>query len=420
MRLTKVRPPALSPYERWAADHAVALEEAAAETETEPTEAQKEQGNYKKGRFQWNGLTLVIETPKGATRSGKSKDGTEWSIDLKDHYGYVAGAESGADSDAVDVFVSEDDPDSELVFVINQLKAGGGFDEHKCVIGCTTEEAAREAYLRNYAPGWKGLGSVKAMTLEDFKTWVKSKPSKAAAFNSGIEYVPVMVMVKRADSMQCYECPECGGDLYGGIPGTETRFRGSGRCVDCGHGIALIAAKRAGRIKMKDKRASDDDAPFTVAVDLDGTLAEKEEPFSAETIGPPRTETVEWVRKFKDAGARIIIFTVRGSDDLVAGWLDENDVPYDYINENPDQPEDSSGKVIADVYWDDRAFNAVDPDEHGPDILRKITEEDHDPRNDTTGPTVTITRHTVITITGPELLTAMEDSGDPDAGEDRD
>lgn len=101
---------------------------------------------------------------------------------------------------------------------------------------------------------------------------------------------------------------------------------------------------------------------FTVACDLDGTLAKKEVPFDPLSIGKPRKNALKAMTAFREAGARLIIFTVRGNTELVKAWLAQHKIPYDYINENPDQPEDGSGKVIADLYWDDRAVNAEDDD----------------------------------------------------------
>ncbi len=148
--------PVAVPAEKDAADLTAAELLAAADATATPTDAQKDSGNYKKGRVRWKGLELVIETPKGRVRSGTSKSGKTWSITMKDHYGYVAGADSGADDDPVDVFLSDAHLDSEVVFVVNQLKADGRFDEHKCVLGAVSEDEARETYLRNYSPGWKG------------------------------------------------------------------------------------------------------------------------------------------------------------------------------------------------------------------------------------------------------------------------
>jgi hypothetical protein len=82
------------------------------------------------------------------------------------------------------------------------------------------------------------------------------------------------------------------------------------------------------------------------------------------------------MKKFHEAGARLIIWTVRGNIPLIKKWFKDNDIPYDYINENPDQPPDSSCKVYADAYWDDRAYNAEDLDKYGPKLLDRVKEHD--------------------------------------------
>jgi hypothetical protein len=99
----------------------------------------------------------------------------------------------------------------------------------------------------------------------------------------------------------------------------------------------------------------EDDHIPTVAVDLDGTLAKDK---SSDTIGDPRPGAKRAMEELQRLGYRIIIFTVRDNDKLVRNWCNKHEIPFDYINENPDQPEDGSNKIIADVYIDDRAINA--------------------------------------------------------------
>lgn len=118
----------------------------------------------------------------------------------------------------------------------------------------------------------------------------------------------------------------------------------------------------------------DEEKPFTVAVDLDGTLAEAQETHKDDEIAPPRKGAKALLDAIRAGGARIIIFTVRGTVDLVKEWLTEHDMPYDYINENPDQPPDSSGKVIADVYLDDRAISGLDLDTASREIMERLEE----------------------------------------------
>lgn len=548
---------------------------------------------YAKGRYKWKGLTLVIEYPKGSTRSGTSKAGKAWSTVMKDHYGYFAGKESGADGDGVDFFMSEDSPDSELVFVVNQIDKSGQFDEHKCVLGCVTEAEARKTYLRNYQAGWDGLGSIRPMTLLDFKAWLDTKPEKVAADSVTGEKTPLPYR-ERAEMYAMKDGKLFGGlfdhggfGVYGGgiDPGEDApaaagrefqeetgwsvsnsrplpfdphtldwkppfsnpklaerakQFKGSrthyfmgdlgdqipdakidelgrkdvrlydleealkladqqgldpdlqaankkrveilkylqalaatqsekqaaetaeefwtrneaskerakdakmlhirdgyipcpgchyryhempqnNKCPKCGAVMRtrLRSIKRAAAKNVFEdyvphlllvKRAADDkaDRPFTIAVDFDGTLAEQEEPFDPESAGPPRERAVHWVRLFHERGARIIIFTVRGDTGVVERWLAEHDVPYDHINENPDQPPDSSGKVFADVYIDDRAVDGRDPDTYGPEVLRRMRGTDEESAK------LMIVRREVL-IVGPEsLLSGLEEGNDED------
>jgi hypothetical protein len=121
------------------------------------------------------------------------------------------------------------------------------------------------------------------------------------------------------------------------------------------------------------KAADDAEHVPTVAVDLDGTLAENLPEFDPQKIGEPRRGAKKWMKRFRRAGARIIIFTVRGDKQLVKEWLEKHEIPYDFLNENPDQPVDSSGKVLADIYWDDRGISAAGPlADSAPEVLERL------------------------------------------------
>jgi len=133
-----------------------------------PTLGQKEAGNYKKGHFKWNGLDLSIEIAKGGTRT--ATDGS-WSRTLTWAYGYIRGT-VGKDGEQVDCYVGPY-PLSDTVFVINQARQDGGLDEHKAMLGFRDEPSAIRGYLSNYPVGWKGLHSVRAMSVAEFKDWLK-------------------------------------------------------------------------------------------------------------------------------------------------------------------------------------------------------------------------------------------------------
>lgn len=161
------------------------LKNAIAETEPNPSEAQKKAGNYKKGHLSFGGYDFTVETPKGTTRSGKDEQGKPWSVTMHDTYGYILG-KIGVDGDHIDMFINDvADLDSfdGNVYVVDQVNPETGeFDEHKVMYGYPSEEAATEAYLANYSKGWKGLGKVTSVPKATFDKWLESSDRKTKPF----------------------------------------------------------------------------------------------------------------------------------------------------------------------------------------------------------------------------------------------
>lgn len=161
------------------------LKNAIAETEPNPSEAQKKAGNYKKGHLSFGGYDFTVETPKGTTRSGKDEQGKPWSVTMHDTYGYILG-KIGVDGDHIDMFINDAaDLDSfdGNVYVVDQVNPETGeFDEHKVMFGYPSEESATEAYLANYSKGWKGLGKVTAVPKATFDKWLESSDRKTKPF----------------------------------------------------------------------------------------------------------------------------------------------------------------------------------------------------------------------------------------------
>lgn len=161
------------------------LKSAIAETETEPTEAQKKAGNYKKGHLSFGGYDYTVETPKGVTRSGKDEQGKPWSVTMHDTYGYILG-KIGVDGDHIDMFINDAadlDTFDGNVYVVDQVNPETGeFDEHKVMYGYPSEEAATEAYLANYSKDWKGLGKVTSVPKATFDKWLESSDRKTKPF----------------------------------------------------------------------------------------------------------------------------------------------------------------------------------------------------------------------------------------------
>lgn len=151
-----------------------------AKVDTNPTDAQKEAGNYKKGHVKVDGLNITIEQPKGSIRRGTDANGKQWESEMHNTYGYIRGTES-VDGDHIDIFLS-DNPTEGNVFVVDQINKDGSFDEHKVMYGFSDMESAKRAYLSNYEEGWQGLGSITEVKKEDFKKWIDSSKRKTKPF----------------------------------------------------------------------------------------------------------------------------------------------------------------------------------------------------------------------------------------------
>lgn len=179
------------------------LHEEELKVDTNPTEAQKEAGNYKKGHININGFDVTIEQPAGSVRSGKDANGKEWSVTMNNTYGYIRGTES-VDGDHIDVFLGPD-MNSDMVYVVDQVNTDGSFDEHKVMMGFSSLEDARSAYLSNYEEGWKGLGNITGVALDEFKKWIDSSIRKTKPFSEYKSVVPVSPLtVSRSDKSNEY------------------------------------------------------------------------------------------------------------------------------------------------------------------------------------------------------------------------
>ena len=179
------------------------LHEEELKVDTNPTEAQKEAGNYKKGHIKINGFDVTIEQPSGSVRSGKDASGKEWSQVMNNTYGYIRGTES-LDGDHIDVFLGPD-MNSDMVYVVDQVNTDGSFDEHKVMMGFSSLEDARSAYLSNYEDGWQGLGNITGVTLDGFKKWIDSSTRKTKPFSEYKSVVPVSPLtISRSDKSNEY------------------------------------------------------------------------------------------------------------------------------------------------------------------------------------------------------------------------
>ena len=154
-------------------------------TDKNPSQAQKESGNYRKGHIRFGGYNYTIENPQGSYRSGVDENGKKWKQKMNNTYGYILGTK-GKDGDHLDMFINDKaDLDSwnGNVYVVDQVLPDGSFDEHKVMYGFDSEEEARKAYLSNYEQGWQGLGNITGVSKEDFDRWLEKSGRKTKAFS---------------------------------------------------------------------------------------------------------------------------------------------------------------------------------------------------------------------------------------------
>ena len=194
------------------------IEAASAEVNTDPTKAQKEAGNYKKGHVQVGTFDITIEQPQGSVRKGTDADGKQWESKMNNTYGYIRGA-VGVDGDHIDVFLSNDIDgwNGRKVFVVDQYNPDGSFDEHKVMLGFNDVDEAKGDYLANYEQGWENGRriDITGVNLEDFEKWIESSKRKTKPFG---EYSTVKKDVVEINT------PEEAG--YSITPSTYTNKKG--------------------------------------------------------------------------------------------------------------------------------------------------------------------------------------------------
>ena len=195
------------------------IAQAEAETDTEPTEAQKEAGNYKKGHVRIGQFDITVENPKGSVRRGTDASGKAWEQTMRNTYGYIRGTE-GVDGDHIDVFLTNDIDgwNGRRVYIVDQYNEDGTFDEHKVMLGFNDEAEAQDAYLSNYEKGWeyKHKLVMSSVNLPDFEKWINSSHRKTKPF---AEYKSV----NKANVANEPNAPEAGFEI---APAQYTTKRG--------------------------------------------------------------------------------------------------------------------------------------------------------------------------------------------------
>lgn len=186
----------------------------------EPTDAQKEAGNYAKGHVRISGLDVSIENPKGSIRRSKADAPTPWEVTMPGHYGYIRGS-TGADGDHVDLFIG-DKGDTGDFWVINQNRPDGTFDEHKVVTGVATAAEASDLYRRSFKDSYGDqlIGSIsQRMDAAQLKALLPDM-RKAAAVHTPKATNDLQQPDLAATPAAPAAAPAAGGDQPGGSGGT--------------------------------------------------------------------------------------------------------------------------------------------------------------------------------------------------------
>lgn len=119
-----------------------------------------------------------------------------------------------------------------------------------------------------------------------------------------------------------------------------------------------------------------------IAVDFDGTCVKHAYPYLGEDIGAQY-----WLKEFVDAGAKLILWTMRSGDELIDAeyWFYNNNIPLFGVNSNPEQHNwTDSPKAYPHLYIDDAAYGCplyyedgqrpyVDWNSVGPIVLDRIS-----------------------------------------------
>ncbi len=220
------------------------IEEARGTVDTNPTEAQKEAGNYKKGHIKLDGYDISIENPKGSERSGVDANGQPWSITMNNDYGYIRGTKA-VDGDHIDIFLS-DNPTEGNVFVVDQLNEKGSFDESKVMYGFPSLEDARTAYLSNYDNGWESrIGAITEVSKDEFKKWIDSSTRKTKPFSEYKSVNPVALSQENGGEVTADSAPmqENNGKTEVNLPQNGTVSQTTKRKVDKKRAVKIKKAR---------------------------------------------------------------------------------------------------------------------------------------------------------------------------------
>lgn len=111
-----------------------------------------------------------------------------------------------------------------------------------------------------------------------------------------------------------------------------------------------------------------------IAIDFDGTICQNEYP----DIGDPMPLAIESIKKLKERGHDLILWTCRQGDllDNAVRWCEEHGIPFDLVNEH--EPNNlrafdgvAGNKVFANIYIDDRNLGGFPGWERAVELIKE-------------------------------------------------
>tara|TARA_Y100000310_G_scaffold311956_1_gene358763 strand:- start:616 stop:1125 length:510 start_codon:yes stop_codon:yes gene_type:complete len=138
------------------------------------------------GRYFFSGLPISIENKRGSIRRGTDPDGNKWKTHMKNDYGYIRST-LGVDGDEVDCFIGPDKvARNAYVIRANTPNSSGStwkYDEDKIMLGFSTKEKARKAFLSHYNKK-EFLGRIDTYSMEAFRSKVFDKKNRGKMVKS--------------------------------------------------------------------------------------------------------------------------------------------------------------------------------------------------------------------------------------------
>ena len=108
---------------------------------------------------------------------------------------------------------------------------------------------------------------------------------------------------------------------------------------------------------MPKKKRSEEG--LIIGIDFDGTLVDHQFP----KIGVPVPNAFDWLKKLQEAGARLVLWTMRSdgqrSGNVLTEAIDfclEQGITFWGVNQNPEQDWSTSPKAYCHIYVDDAAL----------------------------------------------------------------